>query len=165
MKQKGSLDVKGSLWNHIDTKVILWHREAPLLFCELYPLVFKNVYRLHIKVWKNSIYFIYVILNILFIKESQENNQRHFWWKKCSLGEHKRLLSKHNRNIKITIPELLHGSIGTVADCSLSYIYKLALLDVKLIVFVILYQWCQTQFLEGHSSAEFSSKSHRLGSF
>ncbi len=30
MKQKGSSDVKGSLWNHLDKKVILWHREAPL---------------------------------------------------------------------------------------------------------------------------------------
>ncbi len=30
MKQKGSSDVKGSLWNHLDKKVLLWHREAPL---------------------------------------------------------------------------------------------------------------------------------------
>ncbi len=28
MKQKGSSDVKGSLWNHLDKKVIIWHREA-----------------------------------------------------------------------------------------------------------------------------------------
>uniref|UniRef100_A0A672LD17 Kinesin motor domain-containing protein n=1 Tax=Sinocyclocheilus grahami TaxID=75366 RepID=A0A672LD17_SINGR len=27
---KGSSDVKGSLWNHLDKKVLLWHREAPL---------------------------------------------------------------------------------------------------------------------------------------
>ncbi len=32
MKQKGSSDVKGSLWNHLDKKVILWHSEAPLFF-------------------------------------------------------------------------------------------------------------------------------------
>ncbi len=30
VKQKGSSDVKGSLWNHLDKKVLLWHREAPL---------------------------------------------------------------------------------------------------------------------------------------
>ncbi len=30
MKQKRSSDVKGSLWNHLDKKVLLWHREAPL---------------------------------------------------------------------------------------------------------------------------------------
>ncbi len=27
---KGSSDVKGSLWNHLDKKVLLWHHEAPL---------------------------------------------------------------------------------------------------------------------------------------
>ncbi len=27
MKQKGSSDVKGSLWNHLDKKVLLWHRD------------------------------------------------------------------------------------------------------------------------------------------
>ncbi len=32
MKQKGSSDVKGSLWNHLDKKVLLWHCEAPLFF-------------------------------------------------------------------------------------------------------------------------------------
>ncbi len=31
MKQKGSYDVKGSLWNHLD-KVILWHRESTFIF-------------------------------------------------------------------------------------------------------------------------------------
>ncbi len=31
MKQKGYSDVKGSLWNHLDKKVLLRHREAPLL--------------------------------------------------------------------------------------------------------------------------------------
>uniref|UniRef100_A0A672K661 Si:dkey-238d18.5 n=1 Tax=Sinocyclocheilus grahami TaxID=75366 RepID=A0A672K661_SINGR len=30
VKQKGSSDVKGSLWNPLDKKVLLWHREAPL---------------------------------------------------------------------------------------------------------------------------------------
>ncbi len=25
MKQKGSSDAKGSLWNHLDKNVILWH--------------------------------------------------------------------------------------------------------------------------------------------
>ncbi len=30
MKQKGFSDVKGSLWNHLDKNVLLWHREAPL---------------------------------------------------------------------------------------------------------------------------------------
>ncbi len=30
VKQKGSSDVKGSLWNYLDKKVLLWHREAPL---------------------------------------------------------------------------------------------------------------------------------------
>ncbi len=30
VKQKGSSDVKGSLWSHLDKKVLLWHREAPL---------------------------------------------------------------------------------------------------------------------------------------
>ncbi len=28
VKQKGSSDVKGSLWNHLDKKVLLWHRET-----------------------------------------------------------------------------------------------------------------------------------------
>ncbi len=30
VKQKGSSDVKCSLWNHLEKKVLLWHREAPL---------------------------------------------------------------------------------------------------------------------------------------
>ncbi len=30
MKQKGSLDLKGSLWNIYTKKALLWHREAPL---------------------------------------------------------------------------------------------------------------------------------------
>ncbi len=30
VKQKASSDVKGSLWNHLDKTVLLWHREAPL---------------------------------------------------------------------------------------------------------------------------------------
>ncbi len=30
VKQKDSSDVKVSLWNHLDKKVFLWHREAPL---------------------------------------------------------------------------------------------------------------------------------------
>ncbi len=30
MKQRGSSDVKGSLWNHLDRKALLCHREAPL---------------------------------------------------------------------------------------------------------------------------------------
>ncbi len=30
MKQNGSSDVKASLWIHLDKKVLLWHREAPL---------------------------------------------------------------------------------------------------------------------------------------
>ncbi len=29
VKQKGSSDVKDSLWKHLDKKVLLWHREAP----------------------------------------------------------------------------------------------------------------------------------------
>ncbi len=29
VKQKGSSDVEASLWNHLDKKVLLWHREAP----------------------------------------------------------------------------------------------------------------------------------------
>ncbi len=33
MKQKGSSDVKGYLWKHLDKKVLLWHREA-LYFSE-----------------------------------------------------------------------------------------------------------------------------------
>ncbi len=31
-EQKGSSDVEGSLWNHLDKKFILWHREAPLFY-------------------------------------------------------------------------------------------------------------------------------------
>ncbi len=30
VKQKVSSDVKGSLWNYLDKKVLLWHRKAPL---------------------------------------------------------------------------------------------------------------------------------------
>ncbi len=30
VKQKGSSDIKGSLWNHLDKRVLLWHREAHL---------------------------------------------------------------------------------------------------------------------------------------
>ncbi len=37
VKQKGSSDVKGSLWNHLDKKVILWHREA--LFLIIYAIL------------------------------------------------------------------------------------------------------------------------------
>ncbi len=39
MKQKVYSDVKGSLWNHLDKKVILWRHEAPL---------FLRVYALHV---------------------------------------------------------------------------------------------------------------------
>ncbi len=52
VKQKGSSDVKGSLWNHLDKKVLLWHREAPLFlwvynahfhfFLIPYPVMHKN---------------------------------------------------------------------------------------------------------------------------
>ncbi len=38
MKLKGSSDVKGSLWNNLDKKVLLWHREAPL-FLRVYVLI------------------------------------------------------------------------------------------------------------------------------
>ncbi len=38
MKQKGSSDVKGSLLNHLDKKVLLWNREAPL-FLRVYLAV------------------------------------------------------------------------------------------------------------------------------
>ncbi len=44
MKQKGSSDVKGSLWNHLDKKVLLWHREAPL-FLRVYQLYCTNTLR------------------------------------------------------------------------------------------------------------------------
>jgi len=30
VNEKGSSDVKGSLWNHLHKQVILWHREEPL---------------------------------------------------------------------------------------------------------------------------------------
>ncbi len=30
VKQKGSSDVNGSLWTHLDKNVLLWHHEAPL---------------------------------------------------------------------------------------------------------------------------------------
>ncbi len=43
MKQKGSSDVKGSLWNHSDKKVLLWHREAPL-FLRVYICMYMCVY-------------------------------------------------------------------------------------------------------------------------
>ncbi len=37
MKQKGSSDVKGTLWNYLDKKVLLWHREAEApLFLRVY---------------------------------------------------------------------------------------------------------------------------------
>ncbi len=42
MKQKGSSDVKGSLWNHLDKKVLLWHREAPL-FLRVYMQPFEHL--------------------------------------------------------------------------------------------------------------------------
>ncbi len=32
MKQKALLDVKGSLWNHLDKKVLHGHRDSPLFF-------------------------------------------------------------------------------------------------------------------------------------
>ncbi len=32
VKQKGSSDVKGSLWNHWDRKVLLWHRRSTFIF-------------------------------------------------------------------------------------------------------------------------------------
>ncbi len=38
MKQKDSSDVKDSLWNHSDKKVIRWHCEAPL-FLRVYVSV------------------------------------------------------------------------------------------------------------------------------
>ncbi len=55
MKQKGSSDVKGSLWNHLDKKVLLWHREAPLfLRVKVFPLYTMYLYtasNLHINVF------------------------------------------------------------------------------------------------------------------
>ncbi len=38
VKQKGYSEVKGTSWNHLDKKVILCHREAPL-FLRVYLLV------------------------------------------------------------------------------------------------------------------------------
>ncbi len=46
MKQKGSAAVKGSLWNHLDKKVLLWHREAPLFL-----RVYVNIHRLLADHW------------------------------------------------------------------------------------------------------------------
>jgi len=39
VKQKGSSDIEGSLWNHLDKKVILWHREAPLFLTSVFGWV------------------------------------------------------------------------------------------------------------------------------
>ncbi len=43
VKQNGSSDVKGSLWNNLDKKVLLWHREAPL-FLRVYAVTQKWLY-------------------------------------------------------------------------------------------------------------------------
>ncbi len=48
VKQKGSSDVKGSLWNHLDKKVLLWHREAPL-FLRVY--LFRWQYTVIYNIW------------------------------------------------------------------------------------------------------------------
>ncbi len=53
MKQKGSSDVKGSLWNHLDKKVLLWHREAPL-FLECWPL-YERTKRKGSDVWPSMV--------------------------------------------------------------------------------------------------------------
>ncbi len=46
MKQKGASDVKGSLWNHLDKNVLLWHLEAPL-FLRVY---YQQTSRLNLKI-------------------------------------------------------------------------------------------------------------------
>ncbi len=48
VKQKGSPDVKGSLWNHLDKRALLWHREAPL-FLKVY--LFRWQYTVMILIW------------------------------------------------------------------------------------------------------------------
>ncbi len=44
---KGFSDVKGSLWNHLDKKVLLWHREAPLFLrvkvCNIWRKLFISI--------------------------------------------------------------------------------------------------------------------------
>ncbi len=38
MKQKGSSNVKGPLWNHLDKKVLLWHCLWQPLFLRVYSI-------------------------------------------------------------------------------------------------------------------------------
>ncbi len=44
MQQKGSSDVKGSLWNHLDKRVLLWHRKEPFFYVYecMYECIQKN---------------------------------------------------------------------------------------------------------------------------
>ncbi len=51
VKQKGSSDVKGSLWNHLDRKVLLWHHEAPL-FLRVYELFIQHVWTVLCTFWQ-----------------------------------------------------------------------------------------------------------------
>ncbi len=44
VKQKGSSDIKGSLWKNLDKKVLLWHREAPL-FLRVYLIPNNNIWQ------------------------------------------------------------------------------------------------------------------------
>ncbi len=70
MKQKGSSDVKGSLWNHLDKKVILWHREAPL---------FLRVYRFKIVTRNNKKQEIKNSYDTVFEIKSLHSYDRKHW--------------------------------------------------------------------------------------
>ncbi len=61
-KQKGSSDVKGSLWNQLDKKVLPWRCEAPLLlyYCGKCDAWHRNVPKKHN--WNNNNNNIYIFL-------------------------------------------------------------------------------------------------------
>ncbi len=54
VKQKGSSDVKGSFWNHLDKKVLLWHHEAPL-FLRVHLLTWVQFGAMPARYWPNSL--------------------------------------------------------------------------------------------------------------
>ncbi len=56
VKPKGSSDVKGSLWNHLDKKVLLWHREAPLFLRVYVPNI--NIYQSYHSCYQSEIVWI-----------------------------------------------------------------------------------------------------------
>ncbi len=115
---------------------------------------YKNCFFVITSLLRNIMY----LLAVLFKKFTGQGLKTSSW--KCTF-----LPRLYKVSILINCDRIQHAGIKTPLKTFMSNRVALALGVLWRIGYVCLDQWSQTQFLEGHSSAEFSSKSHLLGSF